>query len=102
MNLREIDKNFLKMFFQHVMNYPIEVKQKGDTILKTIIEGHHRNFATMMLGKTLIPYIEIGRDENNTLTQREISRLYDYEDVFKFRYPAYPKLEQQEFGNGER
>lgn len=30
-----------------------------------IIDGHHRNFATAYMGKTLIPYIIIAKDEDN-------------------------------------
>lgn len=73
------------------MRYPIEVKQKGNTIFKTIKEGHHRNFASIMLNKTLIPYIEVGKDDSDTITRKERSSIYDHEDAFKFRYPSYPK-----------
>ena len=44
-----------------------------------------------MLNKTLIPYEEIGKEDNDVITKNERSIIYDHEDAFKFRYPSYPK-----------
>ena len=40
---------------------PIEVVEASG--YKGIIEGHHRNFACAILGKTLIPYKVIAKDD---------------------------------------
>lgn len=41
--------------------YPIEIIEVDGK--KYIMEGHHRNFAYGHIGKTLIPYISLGKDD---------------------------------------
>ena len=72
-----------------------------------IIEGHHRNFASAYIGKTLIPYtksIMISENEAKIRAKSlKLSYLYDYEETFKdkngkmnFRYTdIYPDIYEQ-------
>ena len=77
-----------------------------------IYEGHHRNFAMAHLGRTLIPYRVIAKDDetvgggNNTARQRanglKMSYLYGHEGFFEydtkesFSYSdIYPELVEQ-------
>ena len=87
---------------------PIEIAEYNG--LKGIIEGHHRNFAAAILGKTLIPYELIAKDDEKikygagTAKQRiehlDISDLYGHEWMVeegmkgkRFSYDdVYPKI----------
>ena len=72
-------------------NSPIEVA-KADGYMG-IIEGHHRNFAMAELGKTLVPYEVIAKDNEKipysggTAKQRmdslRASNLFNYEPFFE-------------------
>lgn len=71
---------------------PIEVVESNG--YKGIVEGHHRNFAAAMLGKTLIPYKVIGKDDEHIIynggTPRErinsisLNNLYGHEQFIEF------------------
>ena len=85
---------------------PIEVVEASG--YKGIIEGHHRNFACAILGKTLIPYKVIAKDDEKipygggTARQRidslNLTNLFDHEVLFeengeKFSYNSvYPGI----------
>lgn len=85
---------------------PIEVVEASG--YKGIIEGHHRNFACAILGKTLIPYKVIAKDDEKipygggTARQRinslNSTNLFDHEVLFeengeKFSYNSvYPGI----------
>ena len=85
---------------------PIEVVEASG--YKGIIEGHHRNFACAILGKTLIPYEVIAKDDEKipygggTARQRidslNLTNLFDHEVLFekngeKFSYNSvYPGI----------
>ena len=85
---------------------PIEVVEANG--YKGIIEGHHRNFACAILGKTLIPYEVIAKDDEKipygggTARQRidslNLTNLFDHEVLFekngeKFSYNSvYPGI----------
>lgn len=95
---------------------PIEVVESNG--YRGIIEGHHRNFAMANLGKTLVPYEVIAKDDERipygggTARQRidslRLSDLFDHEPFFegegkdkqfsyKDIYPEiYTKLRQEE------
>ncbi len=70
---------------------PIEVVEASG--YKGIIEGHHRNFAMASLGKTLVPYEVIAKDDEEipygggTARQRidalNIRNLFDHEPLFE-------------------
>ena len=90
----------------YVDNKPIEVVEASG--YKGIIEGHHRNFACAILGKTLIPYEVIAKDDEKipygggTARQRidslNLTNLFDHEVLFekngeKFSYNSvYPGI----------
>lgn len=85
---------------------PIEVVEASG--YKGIIEGRHRNFACAILGKTLIPYKVIAKDDEKipygggTARQRidslNLTNLFDHEVLFekngeKFSYNSvYPGI----------
>lgn len=48
-----------------VPSKPIEIVEADG--YKGIVEGHHRNFAAAALGKTLVPYEVIGRDDEKII-----------------------------------
>lgn len=95
---------------------PIEVVEANG--YKGIIEGHHRNFAMASLGKTLVPYEVIAKDDEKipyvggTARQRIDSlstrNLFDHEPLFEGKgkdehfsyediYPGiYDKLREKE------
>ena len=93
---------------------PIEVAEADG--YKGIIEGHHRNFACAILGKTLIPYKIIARDDEKIpygggiakqrINSLNSTNLFDHEVLFegngeKFSYNSvypgiYNKLRQRE------
>lgn len=95
---------------------PIEVVEANG--YKGIIEGHHRNFAMADLGKTLVPYEVIAKDDEKipygggTASQRidslRVSNLFDHETFFEGEgkdkhfsyediYPGiYSKLKEKE------
>ena len=72
-----------------------------------IIEGHHRNFASAYLGRTLVPYkesINVSKEEAIVrVNSLKLSYLYDHEEAFKnkngkkdFRYTdIYPDIYEQ-------
>lgn len=86
----------------------------------SIVEGHHRNFAAGSLGKTLVPYYELAKDDElvpgtqNTARQRaklSKSNLYGHEwllekenETFSYNdvYPGiYKQIEKEENKTGE-
>lgn len=95
---------------------PIEIIEADG--YKGIIEGHHRNFAMANLGKTLVPYEVIAKDDEKipyaggTARQRmdslKLCNLFDYEPFFEGKgkdehfsyediYPdIYSKLREKE------
>lgn len=75
---------------------------------KYIREGHHRNFASAYLGRTLVPYLTVAKDDEliptTNFTAREMSKgttknkLYGHEGFFKgdFSYnEVYPNIYQK-------
>ena len=64
-----------------------------------VADGHHRVFASIMAGKTLIPYKAKRNVEKATVSsQRALSQIYDHEDIRRpdgslFRYAEYPEVE---------
>lgn len=102
---------------------PIEIVEVDG--YKGIIEGHHRNFAAAELGKTLVPYKVIGKDEDKlkygggtpterfkTLTsnilygheefieigekkKNGVNSRFSYDDVYPGIYQKIKKLEQE-------
>ena len=75
----------------YLPNRPIEVVEADG--YKGIIEGHHRNFAMASLGKTLVPYEVIAKDDEEvpygggTARQRirtlKPTYLFDHEPFFE-------------------
>ena len=63
---------------------PLEVVE--DDGVYYLMEGHHRNFACAMLGKTLIPYKKFERyseeESKKMVRHTPIVNLYDHEGIF--------------------
>ena len=81
---------------------PIEIVEVDG--YKGIIEGHHRNFAAAELGKTLVPYKVIGKDEDKLKygggtpgerKKNEVNSRFSYDDVYPGIYQKIKKLEQE-------
>ena len=97
---------------ESIKNNGYDMKREIDIIevdgIKYLINGHHRNYAAALLGETLIPYVEIGKDDEQMLdrrcTAREFSKtvqktyLWDHEGIFdkddaRFSYnEIYPNI----------
>ncbi|MCI8411639.1 MAG: hypothetical protein HFJ40_04260 [Clostridia bacterium] len=100
---KEIQKN------GYMPSEAIEIIEAGGR--SYIIEGHHRNFCSAYIGKTLVPYKVIGKDDNkiswgNTANYRAngLRRIYlwDHESIFehntdeKFSYDdIYPGIYEE-------
>ena len=101
-----------------ILKYGFFPEQTIDAIqvdgVKFIVDGNHRNFAVASLGRTLVPYQIIGKDDEpmsayGTSTARERifgfepTKLYDYEPTFdKPRKPfsykeIYPEIFDPKF-----
>lgn len=72
---------------------------------KYIVEGHHRNFASAFLEKTLVPYTKLAKDDeciyDSKITAKEfaegtsMSTLYGHEGFFKEKFSyneVYPGI----------
>lgn len=76
---------------------PIEIYEVDGK--KFILEGHHRNFALGYLGKTLIPYEEIAKDDELIQGSKtsakdmakglNLSDLYGHEDLLMHGYGTF-------------
>lgn len=64
-----------------------------------VADGHHRVFASIMAGQTLIPYKATKNNNKATVSsQRALSQIYDHEDIKRpdgssFRYAEYPEVD---------
>lgn len=88
-----------------------------------IIEGHHRNFASAYLGKTLVPYVVLAKDDEELLaygggTARQransitLTKLYGHEEFIENSNPGfsyskafpelYKKLQEKESKDEQR
>lgn len=43
--------------------------------IKYLLDGHHRNFATVMSGNTLVPYNQVAKDDENIPGQNNTARI---------------------------
>lgn len=106
--LESIEKN------GYLPNSPIEILDVDN--VKYILEGHHRNFAAAQLGKTLVPYKTVAKDDENipnsgntarTMAHTDFKCLYGHEEFiergipetfsYSFIYPKFiEKLREEE------
>lgn len=70
-----------------------------DSPYQFVSDGHHRVFASIMAGQTLIPY-EARRNVGKATiqNQRSLTQIYDHEDIHRpdgtlFRYEKYPEID---------
>lgn len=102
-------QNFRDVSFDRINELHTSMKEEGyrpNSIIDTvevdgrqyIIEGHHRSIVSAIMGKTLIPYETIAKDDEevpyysganarqrvNTL--KSVTLLYDYEDFLRSGY----------------
>lgn len=82
LTLEEIKNKMEKEGYK--VQYPIDVVDVQG--IKYIIEGHHRNFAVARLGKTLVPYEIVGKDDEKiqgyTGTAKERAKFVSRENLW--------------------
>lgn len=73
-----------------------------DSSYHFVADGHHRVYASIMAGLTLIPYRTIKTTNKATVSsQRSLSNIYDHEDSIAkpdgtaFRYAKYPEIDDR-------
>lgn len=81
---------------------PVYSKTVTNSPYQFVIDGHHRVFASIMAGKTLIPYEKRGTIDSLIVpSSKNLSSIYDHEDAIrrpngeKFRYKTYPKIDER-------
>lgn len=81
---------------------PVYSKTITDSPYQFVSDGHHRVFASIMAGKTLIPYEARGNVDKATVSSiRKLSEIYDHEDSTHkpdgtaFRYATYPEIDER-------
>ena len=72
-----------------------------DSPYQFVSDGHHRVFASIMAGKTLIPYHATKHTDKATVSREHLSKIiYSHEEGIKkpdgteFRYAKYPEIDE--------
>ena len=96
MNLKELAKSIQENNIYP--DEPVLSRTITNNPYQFIANGHHRVFASIMAGKTLIPYKAIGNIEKAIVQSK--STIYDYEGFTKpngekFYYAQYPEIGQE-------
>ena len=81
---------------------PIASKRVANTSYQFVVDGHHRIVASIMAGKTLIPYeAKETLDKLAVSSRNDLSKIYDHEEAIirpngeRFRYKTYPIIDER-------